>query len=208
MRKPIVKYLSLLLLLAGPVLADDAEALRQRLAGLESLKANFSQQVTDVNQKQIQQGEGVLALGFPNRFYWHLTEPDESLIVAAKETVWIYNPFAEEVTALDMADVLEASPMALLVQQDKASWDKYDIKAKGDCYAISPKDKTQSAVVDVTVCFKGEVLSSLSLTDEQHNLSHFELSGVTKLSDTDSTLFQFDLPQSVTLDDQRKGFAK
>lgn len=44
-----------------PVMADDAGVLREKLDAIAGLKADFQQQVTDINGKLIQQGSGELA---------------------------------------------------------------------------------------------------------------------------------------------------
>jgi outer membrane lipoprotein carrier protein len=111
-----ITVLSLLLatsLSSVAAMADDATELRAKLSNIDSLHATFTQQVTDINSKPIQTGSGVFALAYPNQFYWHLTQPDESLIVADGANLWIYNPFAEEVTVMDVAQAVDASPMAL-----------------------------------------------------------------------------------------------
>ena len=46
----------------------------------------------------------------PNRFNWHTTSPDESLIVADGKDVWVYDPFVEQVTALKMKDAVLNTP--------------------------------------------------------------------------------------------------
>ncbi|MBT1445451.1 outer membrane lipoprotein chaperone LolA [Shewanella sp. JM162201] len=183
--------------------ADDSAALAARLDKMAGLKADFTQKVTDQNGKLVQEGSGQLALAQPNRFYWHLTAPDESLIVAQKSSVWVYNPFAEEVTILGMDDILKASPMALLVHRDADSWSKYDIKAQAGCYNISPRPGTDTAVELVSVCFKGDTLLDIRLTDAQKSVSHFRLSGQKSLTGADDKLFEFTVPEGVSVDDQR-----
>lgn len=189
------------------VFADDAGLLKAHLTGIESLHSEFSQKVTDVNNKNIQNGTGVFALAYPNQFYWHLTSPDESLIVADGKDVWIYNPFAEEVSVLDMAKAIEASPMALLVHRDDATWSQYNVTKSADCYNITPK-AIDSGVSQVKVCFNGSTLSDFILEDEQGNVSQFTLSKQRILTSTESTLFQFAVPDGVDVDDQRQRAAK
>ncbi|MCL1037916.1 outer membrane lipoprotein chaperone LolA [Shewanella submarina] len=185
-------------------LADDAASLKQKLGQLDGMSADFQQTVTDVNDKQIQQGQGVIALASPNRLYWHLTSPDESMIVADGKDVWIYNPFAEEVTVLGIDEVIAASPIALLVQQDDKVWQDYGVTKAGDCYQIKPKS-LDSQVVGVDVCFKGDTLSQFSILDSQGNNSLFKLRGQRALDARDDTLFKFTVPENVDIDDQRTG---
>ncbi|GGY91841.1 outer membrane lipoprotein chaperone LolA [Shewanella fodinae] len=195
--------LSALLLTCMQAQAQTAEqTLKVKLDANPALKASFTQTVTDINGKQIQSGSGTLALSQPNRFYWHLTQPDESLIVADGKDVWIYNPFAEEVSVLGLRDAIAASPITLLVHRDKSTWAKFTIRAKGKCFDILPK-AADTGIQQVEVCFDGNTLTRLSLDDTQGNNSVFELSNQQSLTNEDNTLFSFTPPEGVSVDDQR-----
>ncbi|MGL4612430.1 MAG: outer membrane lipoprotein chaperone LolA [Shewanella sp.] len=197
---------ALILMLPGcysaATFADDAEQLRKTLISTSSLKADFKQTVTDVNQKVIQAGSGVFALAHPNQFYWHLTKPDESQIVADGKDLWIYNPFAEEVVIMDFAKAIDASPIALLVHRDDATWSQYSVAKKQDCYVIKPKAIDHS-IVSVNVCFKQSQLTQFAVLDDKGNLSQFELSQQQAISHADKALFKFAVPANVDVDDQR-----
>lgn len=197
-----IAALGLPMLYQVPALATDAENLKIKLAEIKSLKADFSQTVTDLNNKVIQTGEGVFALSQPNQFYWHLTAPDESLIVADGADVWVYNPFAEEVSVMDINQAINASPIALLVHSDDATWSQYNVRQKDNCFDISPKD-TDSGVSEVQVCFNQTSLTQMVLTDQQGNISDFRLSNQNKIAENDRDLFKFVVPDDVDIDDQR-----
>ncbi|WP_028775130.1 outer membrane lipoprotein chaperone LolA [Shewanella waksmanii] len=187
---------------ASQVVAEDAQALKDKLAALDTLQSQFQQIVTDVNDKLIQQGSGVFALAVPNQFYWHLQQPDESLIVADGTDVWIYNPFAEEVSVLDLNDAINASPIALLVHRDEQTWQAYQVVQRDDCFDIKPKS-LDASVVKVSVCFNDTTLTSMELEDQQGNLSQFTLTEQQALADDDRSLFHFTVPEGVDIDDQR-----
>lgn len=191
------------LISASVFAADNAAAeLRTNLNNIPTLKANFTQVVTDVNNREIQTAKGQLALTTPNKLYWHLTSPDESLIVADGKDVWLYNPFAEEVTAMDMKNVISASPIALLVHRDENTWQDYQVTKSGDCYNIKPK-AIDSQVIGVKVCFAHNTLTSLNIEDSQGNLSQFTLNDQQALTLDDKRLFTFKVPKGVDIDDQR-----
>lgn len=182
--------------------ADASELLKVKLAEIDNLKANFSQTVTDINKKVIQTGEGVFALAQPNKFYWHLTAPDESLIVADGTDVWIYNPFNEEVSVMDVDQAISASPIALLVHDDAQTWSQYNVTKSNECFAISPIDK-EAGVSEVEVCFNETTLTQMILKDQQGNTSNFSLSMQSKMAENERDLFKFVVPDNVDIDDQR-----
>ncbi|QYK03068.1 outer membrane lipoprotein chaperone LolA [Shewanella psychrotolerans] len=194
--------LSLATLFTTNVSADDSASLKQKLVELDSLKADFSQTVVDINGKLIQQGSGQFALAVPNQFYWHLTAPDESLIVADGSDVWIYNPFAEEVSVLDLNQAIDASPIALLVHRDETTWQQFKVELADNCYQISPKN-IDSGVAKVEVCFSTDSLTSMKLEDQQGNISQFQLTDQHQLAESDDALFKFVIPEGVDIDDQR-----
>lgn len=45
-------------------------------------------------------GSGTVAVKRPNLFRWDTQKPDENLLVSDGKTVWYYNPFVEQVTAM------------------------------------------------------------------------------------------------------------
>lgn len=191
------------LLFSTMAMADDAAQLRDKLVSTASLKANFKQTVTDVNQKVIQTGSGIFALAYPNQFYWHLTEPDESQIVADGKDLWIYNPFAEEVVIMDFAEAITASPIALLVHRDDATWSQYQVTKRKDCFEIKPK-AIDSGIVAVNVCFNNRQLGHFNVVDDKGNISQFDLTQQQAIAQTDRGLFKFVLPANVDVDDQRQ----
>ena len=131
-----------------------------------------------------------------------MTAPDESLIVADGADVWVYNPFAEEVSVMDINQAINASPIALLVHSDDATWSQYTVSQKGNCFDISPKD-TDSGVSEVQVCFDANQLTQMVLKDQQGNISDFNLTNQSAIAETDRDLFKFIVPDDVDIDDQR-----
>ncbi|MCH1926497.1 outer membrane lipoprotein chaperone LolA [Shewanella sp. C32] len=194
-------FVALSLCATSAIAATPAEQLQQKLDANPGFQAEFKQTVTDVNQKVIQSGTGSLALAQPNHFYWHLQQPDESLIVADGKDVWIYNPFAEEVSVLPLDQAIATSPMTLLVHRDASVWNDFDIKAQNNCYTIDPKSQ-DAGVQTVSVCFDGNKLTEISLNDNQGNHSEFALSAQQPIK-ASAPIFTFTVPEGVSVDDQR-----
>lgn len=203
MRKTLTALmLSLPLLTPHMAFADESSVLKAKLTEIATLKAKFEQTVTDINNKQIQKGSGIFALAYPNQFYWHLTAPDESLIVADGTDVWIYNPFAEEVSVMDLNQAISASPIALLVHRDEETWSQYSVTSDNGCFNIKPKS-IDAGVESVKVCFDDKTLTEMVLQDQQGNVSQFTLSEQTAIDDAEHAMFKFTVPDDVDIDDQR-----
>lgn len=79
--------------------------------GVSLFSAKFAQTVYDSKGKELQKASGDLLVQRLNRFNWHTTSPDESLIVADGQDVWVYDPFVEQVTALKLKDAVLNTPL-------------------------------------------------------------------------------------------------
>lgn len=89
-------------LLSGMVvsrLGRCGQRLKSRLDKVSSFHASFTQKVTDGSGNAVQDGQGDLWVKRPNLFNWHMTQPDESVLVSDGKTLWFYNPFVEQATA-------------------------------------------------------------------------------------------------------------
>ncbi len=60
-------------------------------AKVNSFHASFSQTVTSADGAAGATGEGELWVKRPNLFNWHMTSPDESVLVSDGQTLWFYN---------------------------------------------------------------------------------------------------------------------
>jgi outer membrane lipoprotein carrier protein len=94
-----------------------ATALDAYLSNLKTLRAEFTQVVTDGQRQMVQKARGVLAIKRPGRFRWELT-PDggaaPQLMVADGRNLWFYDQDLEQVSVKPAASALTATPASLL----------------------------------------------------------------------------------------------
>lgn len=114
-----MKYLlPLLLFLAGPVGASEAEErLNQALKNLDNLTAEFKQTLRDEDKQIVQQSRGTLALQRPGKFAWIYLDPFEQQIIADGSELWIYDVELDQVTVKPMDESLSSAPIMLLMKQ-------------------------------------------------------------------------------------------
>ena len=124
------------------VLADAAQDLQSRLAKVNSFHASFSQTVTSSDGAAVQQGEGELWVKRPNLFNWHMTSPDESVLVSDGQTLWFYNPFVEQVTATWLKNATGNTPFMLITRNNANDWKQYNVKQKGNDFELTPKSSS------------------------------------------------------------------
>ena len=183
--------------------SEDAQTQLQRyLNTMQQFQAQFDQQVVDEQGEVIQESSGRMALARPNQFHWQVTEPDEELMVADGNALWLYNPFLEQVTIMDFQKALQQSPFMLLMSDDAAAWDQYTISQISNGFSIKPN--VPQLIAEIRIERNGNAISRLILLDSQGKTSVFTLSQFDANSTLPNTLFHFTVPQGVEIDDQRE----
>jgi outer membrane lipoprotein carrier protein len=187
--------------------ADDArKALRKKIVQLQPFQSEFKQQVFDEQGQLLQQSQGRLALSQPNKLHWHVTSPDESLIVSDGETLWYYDPFVEQVTLYRVGSALANTPILLLTDNSDRAWQHYQvIQLSRDSFSITAND-VNSQVKQLTISFSAHQVVAMELIDATGQRSVIQLEHHQPLSldkQTIEQLFHFTVPDGVTVDDQR-----
>jgi outer membrane lipoprotein carrier protein len=87
------------------------------LSSLRTLRAEFSQTVTDNKGQEVQQARGNLTIVRPGRFRWELTpvgSGSPQLMVADGKNLWFYDRDLEQVSVKAASAALTATPAGLL----------------------------------------------------------------------------------------------
>ncbi|MEN9531578.1 MAG: outer rane lipoprotein chaperone LolA [Pseudomonadota bacterium] len=194
---------TVLLMASSQVWADAASDLKQKLAGVSLFSAKFAQTVYDSKGKELQKASGDLLVQRPNRFNWHTTSPDESLIVADGQDVWIYDPFVEQVTVLKLKDAVLNTPFILIAGNDDKFWKNYDVTQEGDVYIVTSRNKDE-LIASFRVTFdRANNISRFDVKEAQGQWSEFTLSSFNRKPVLKGNEFVFKIPKGVALDDQR-----
>lgn len=188
-----------------PIVKLEASAieLRNKLNVYKQFSANFTQQVMDNKGREIQQATGLMNMRQPNQFRWVTNEPDESVVVSDGKNVWIYNPFVEQVTAMNLDNTMTQSPLWLIANQSDEAWSSFVVEKYNDSYVVTPKD-TQNLTRKITMNFNNDVINQLIIEDTQGQTSTFTFAGFDYLTPIDNSNFTFIVPAGVDFDDQRE----
>jgi outer membrane lipoprotein carrier protein len=124
-------------------------ALDRYLNGLTSLRAVFTQTVTDGKGKQVESGSGALLVQRPGKFRWDYTPRSDAataspagdsqrgqLLVADGKNLWFYDRELAQVTVKPVAAALSATPVMLLTGSTASLRDSFDIAADGSREAM------------------------------------------------------------------------
>lgn len=164
-----IVYIFVLVLISAATLAQSGAPVQRYFAGLESLEADFVQQVFDENARLLEKSSGRMYMQKPGRFRWDYTQPSEQLIVADGERLWLYDKELEQVTVRAMDQALSATPLALLSGAAPLE-DAFVIRDAGirddglHWYALRPKQE-QAEFEVVRVAFRDDELKSIELED-------------------------------------------
>ncbi|MGL6026285.1 MAG: outer membrane lipoprotein chaperone LolA [Vibrio sp.] len=195
------KWLALLFC-SFSALAAPKENLSERLAISDGFSATFNQQVLSPEGKVIMTGHGTLDIARPSLFRWQTLAPDENLLVSDGTTLWHFDPFVEQVTLYRAERALEQTPFVLLTRNKASDWDAYHVEEQGDVFTLTPTalDSNQGRF-QITISAKG-IVQGFKVIEQDGQQSAFTFSQV-KLQKPVASLFQYQVPKGVEVDDQR-----
>ncbi|MGL5287143.1 outer membrane lipoprotein carrier protein [Aeromonas sp. RU39B] len=196
---------ALMLLASTQAFANGAaDQLKQKLAGVKLFSAHFEQTVYDVKGQQLQKASGELTVSRPNRFNWHTTVPDESLIISDGKDVWLWDPFVEQATAMTLKDAVVNTPFILISGNDDRFWKEYDVSRQGDVFTVTSR-KPSELIASFQVTFdRDDNISRFDVKEAQGQWSEFHLSKFNRQPVLKGNEFTFTLPKGAELDDQRR----
>jgi outer membrane lipoprotein carrier protein len=118
-RRARVLILALTVSAAHGASPDGVTLLDRYLEGLQTLRANFSQTLTDSHGRQIDKGVGTLVVARPGKLRWELRpegarDSAGELMVADGKNVWFYDRDLAQVSVKPIDAALSGTPAMLL----------------------------------------------------------------------------------------------
>ena len=170
------------------------------LSGVQSLTAEFKQELWTADHQLLQTETGTLALHRPNRFRWTYREPTELTVVADGEKLWIYDVELAQVTVAPLDSTVGSSP-AMLLSGDRAVREGFDVvqtySLDGlDWVKLAPKT-AGTDFTSVLIGFKGTAPERLELVDGLNQVTRIELGTLAVNPPVDDATFEFVPPAGV-----------
>ena len=116
-----IRPLLLLVMAAGPVMAQPAEPLQmlgQFVRTVQSGRAQFVQSVISPAREgqapRIRNSSGTFEFARPNRFRFSYTKPYVQTLVADGQWLWLHDPDLNQVTVRKLSQVLQGTPAAVI----------------------------------------------------------------------------------------------
>ena len=178
--------------------------LMNKLKSIKQFSALFDQVIIDNQDNILQQGSGDLSVKRPNLVRWNTIEPDESLIVSDGTSIFLYDPFIEQVTAYKLNGAIANTPILLITSNSSTLWEQYSVQRLSvNQYLITANNK-ESRIKSLEISFnKNNELSGFTFLDVTNQLSKITLKNTDFNSVIEPSLFNFTVPEGVLLDDQR-----
>jgi outer membrane lipoprotein carrier protein len=182
--------------------AADAQALarlEKGLANLESVRAEFTQDLLSKDGASTEHAAGTLYLKKPGRFRWDYSSPKQ-LIVCDGTTLWLYDPELEQATTRRVRDTLSQTP-AMLLSGEARVRDGFQVRDGGragglDWIVLVPK-ANDTDFREIRLGFAGEILKRMEFADKLNQRTAIELRQLERNAVLADSLFQFVAPPGV-----------
>ena len=182
--------------------ADDAgvaQRLEQTLAALNSVRADFTQELRRSETAPVERAAGTFTVKKPGRFRWDYRTP-EQVIVCDGERLWLYDPELEQATVKKVREALAQTPAMILSGESKVS-DHYVIHDGGTVGGLQMAVLTPKAANgdfrEVRIGLSGTDLRRLEFVDRLNQRTTIELTHVERNPALKDTLFTFTPPPGV-----------
>jgi outer membrane lipoprotein carrier protein len=199
--------LPLLLTISGNLLAaDGARAhLEHFLQGLETLRAEFAQEVIDTETNQISHSQGVFYLSRPDHFRWVYRGDYPRYIIADGKTIWLVEEDIEQVSQRSQEAALEGTPAGLFTREPDLEKD-FLVKELGERMGLSwlrlrPRAEN-SQFEQILLAFEGDKLSRMEMADRFGQVTRFDFFRMQRNLPLQESLFKFVPPPGYDILDQ------
>ena len=174
--------------------------LQEYLARLDTLTADFSQEVSNSNREVIETAAGRVYLKRPGRFRWDYDTPFERTIVTDGERVWLYEADLEQVTIRRLGAGLGATPAALLTDEadllDRFQYQGYEAFDELIWVYLRP-ESAESDFDLIALGFIDSQLVEFMLEDRLGQRTNLSLSGIKMGVEIEDRKFSFTAPKGV-----------
>jgi outer membrane lipoprotein carrier protein len=180
--------------------AGGAARLDAFVADVNTLRAEFRQELWSADHRLLQTDTGTLAIRRPNRFRWAYAEPTQLTVVADGEKLWIYDVELAQVTVAPLDSTVTSSP-AMLLSGDRGVAEDFDVarsyELEGlDWIKLVPRTPG-SDFSSVLIGFRDALPEKLELTDGLNQVTLIDLSNLVVNPAIDDATFEFTPPNGV-----------
>lgn len=202
-----IKLLALMasLLFSSMLMAGVRQQLEDFLTDLQTLKADFSQELIDTETDQVSHARGVFYLSRPERFRWVYEGEYPRYIIADGKTIWLIEEDIQQVSQRSQQSALDGTPASLFASTldlDK----EFEIKDLGQRMGMGwlkliPK-KEDGQFEQILLAFEGDRLARMEMADRFGQVTRFDFFNLQRNPPLDDSLFKFVPPPGYDILDQ------
>jgi len=195
--------LRLFSLLAAALLCVDIvhgatlEQLRAFVRDTQTMRAAFTQTVSDASGRRVAQASGDFVIARPGRFRWSVDKPYKQLLVGDGQRVWIYDEDLNQVVVRNNDRALGTTPAALLAGKEEVeeafNWKSLPAADGLEWLGATPKDK-DSAFSELRLGFDTKGLAALEVIDNFGQHTSIRLMNLERNPKLSAELFRFTPP--------------
>ncbi len=188
----------------SPVFAEEEPPgvvkLNRFLDTVDTLTAEFGQEVYDADEALLEEAAGSFALARPERFIWRYRDPYEQVVLADGEQLWMYDVELEQATVSPLEE--GAGSPAMLLSGRAAVLETFDIASATassglDWVRLEPK-ASGTDFQRVAIGFDAEGLPrELEFVNALDQVTHIRFSDIVVNEALDEDVFELELPDDV-----------
>lgn len=199
LRVGLFSFLSLSLTANCVATETAAQKLQQLLTPINSLSADFTQQISDQDNNEYQRLSGNLILMKPSYLRWNVVAPMAQLVVSDGKLIWLYDPDLEQVVIQSFSDDFMGNPISILLGNlDQLNNDFSVTRNDENSFSLKPK-QLNSLFVAIQLTFADNILSRIDYQDSFGHRTRLSLTEVKLNPSFSKTAFVFDIPQDVDI---------
>lgn len=189
-----------LCLIAQPALAEPENGRTQMqhfLSNLSTWQAHFEQTMLNSEQNDSVLYRGKLSVLRPGRFRWDYSEPEERLIIADGEHIWLLENDLEQVTVASQKKILQGTPAQFLIDDEplEKSFDIVDIGSKRGLQWVELLPKKQEAEFRrIIIGFAHNQLQQMEMFDQYGQATRISFRQGVKNKPLAASLFEYEPP--------------
>jgi outer membrane lipoprotein carrier protein len=134
------------------------------LKNTHTLKANFIQIVLDEHKHAMSKSSGNFVLQQPNKFYWHVKQPMQHVIINNGKKVWDYQPDLQQVVVKPISQAIATTPLAILSGSTSALTKNFIISRESNS-TFKLTNKHSNSFKTVWLYFNNGKIAGMQLQD-------------------------------------------
>jgi outer membrane lipoprotein carrier protein len=193
----LCSIISAVLLCAANAGAATLDLLHSFVRDTQTMRATFTQTVSDASGRRVAQASGEFAIARPGRFRWNVEKPYKQLLVGDGERVWIYDQDLNQVVVRNNDRALGTTPAALLAGKEEVErafdWKSLPAADGLEWLGATPKDR-DSTFSELRLGFDSSGLAALEVVDNFGQHTSIRLANLERNPKLGADLFRFTPP--------------